>query len=90
MLFSARSIWAGLAFGRAWKSWAMMPAMCGAAIDVPLIVLNVPMSVAPGPLRGSRPLEQIDKYGRHDDVTFSPGAEMSGQVDGWALAPREE
>src|SRR3954470_15129216 len=67
-----------------------MPAMCGAAIDVPLIVLNVAMSVSPGPLRGSRPVEQIGKVGRQDEVMFSPGAEMSGQVDGSAEAPREE
>ncbi len=35
-----------------------MPAMCGAAIDVPLIVMNVPTSVGSGPLRGSPPDEQ--------------------------------
>src|SRR6185312_7237077 len=46
---SAASISAGVAVGSAWNSWATMPAMCGAAIDVPLIVLNVPMSSGPGP-----------------------------------------
>jgi hypothetical protein len=36
---SAASIWAGVAAGLAWKSWATMPDTCGVAIDVPLIVL---------------------------------------------------
>ena len=80
--FSAASISAGVAVGSAWNSWATMPAMCGAAIDVPLIVLNVPTSSAPGPLRGSRPVAQIGRYSRQDEVMFSPGAERSGQVDG--------
>ena len=59
--FIASSTWAGVAAGSAWKSWATMPAMCGAAIDVPLMVLKVPMSSAPGPLFGSRPVEQITR-----------------------------
>jgi hypothetical protein len=36
--FSAASISAGIADGSAWNSCAMIPAMCGAAIEVPLIV----------------------------------------------------
>ncbi len=36
---SASSTWAGVAAGESWNSWATMPATCGAAIDVPLIVL---------------------------------------------------
>ena len=59
MVFIAFSTCAGVADGLAWNSWATMPAMCGAAIEVPLIVLNVPMSSGPGPLRGSSPVEQI-------------------------------
>jgi hypothetical protein len=39
---------AGLASGLASSSCATMPAMCGAAMEVPPMVLNVPMSVAPG------------------------------------------
>jgi hypothetical protein len=64
--------------------------MCGAAIDVPLIVLKVPTSVSAGPLRGSKPVEQIGRYTRQDEVMFSPGAERSGQVEGSEAAPREE
>ena len=45
----------------AWNSCATMPAMCGAAIEVPLIVLKVPMSVGPGPFCGSSPVEQIGR-----------------------------
>lgn len=59
--FIAASTWAGVALGFAWNSWAMIPAMCGAAIDVPLMVLNVAMSNGPGPLLGLRPLEQIGR-----------------------------
>ena len=59
--FSAASICAGVAVGSAWKSWATMPAMCGAAIDVPLIVLKVPRSSSPGPFCGARPVEQIGR-----------------------------
>ena len=36
---SASSTWAGVAVGESWNSWATMPATCGAAIEVPLIVL---------------------------------------------------
>src|SRR5680860_681608 len=67
-----------------------MPATCGAAIDVPLIVLNVPMSVGPGPSCGSRPVEQIGRYRRQADVMVSPGAETSGYVDWSPSMPREE
>ena len=59
--FSAFSTWAGVADGLAWNSCATMPAMCGAAIEVPLIVLNVAMSVGPGPFCGSSPVEQIGR-----------------------------
>src|SRR5688500_13666630 len=90
VLFRAASISAGVAVGSAWTSWATMPAMCGAAIDVPLIVLKVPTSVRAGPLRGSKPVEQIGRYSRQDDVMFSPGAERSGQVAGSVESPREE
>ena len=34
-----RPISAGVAVGSAWNSWATTPATCGAAIDVPLMVL---------------------------------------------------
>src|SRR5687767_316203 len=90
VLFSACSIWAGVAVGLAWNSWAAMPAMCGAAIDVPLIVLNEPTSVSPGPLRGSKPVEQIGMVGRQEEVMFSPGADRSGHVEGSDESPREE
>ena len=56
--FSAASISAGVAVGSAWNSWATMPAMCGAAIDVPLMVLKVPMSSGPGPFFGARPVSR--------------------------------
>jgi hypothetical protein len=36
------------------------------------------------------PVEQIGMVGRQAEVMFSPGAEMSGQVDGVDFAPREE
>ena len=87
---SAASISAGVAVGSAWNSWATIPAMCGAAIDVPLMVLKVPMSSGPGPLFGARPVEQITRYGRHADSMSSPGADRSGQVDGSVAAPRDE
>src|SRR4029450_299078 len=58
---SAASISAGVAVGSAWNSWATMPAMCGAAIDVPLMVLNVPMSSGPGPFCGSRPGGEVGR-----------------------------
>jgi hypothetical protein len=67
-----------------------MPAMCGAAIDVPLIVSKVPMSSGPGPFCGASPVEQIGRWIRHELVMFSPGAEMSGQVEGSFAVPREE
>ncbi len=61
VVFIAASTWAGVAAGLAWKSCATMPAMCGAAIDVPLIVLNVPTSSRPGPFSGARPVAQIGR-----------------------------
>ena len=64
--------------------------MCGAAIDVPLIVLNVPRSSRPGPFCGFRPVAQIGRYRRQDEVMFSPGAEMSGHVAEFVARPRDE
>ncbi len=54
------------------------------------MVLNVPMSVAPGPFSGARPVAQIGRYGRQAEVIRSPGAEMSGQVVASEALPREE
>src|SRR6266536_1509705 len=48
------------------------------------------MSSKPGPLCGSSPVEQIGRYGRHAEMMFSPGAEMSGHVCGRVRSPREE
>ena len=87
---STASISAGVAVGSAWNSWATIPATCGAAIEVPLMVLYVPRSSGPGPFCGVVPVEQITRYGRQEDTMFSPGAARSGQVEGWLLSPREE
>ncbi|MGZ5398442.1 MAG: hypothetical protein ACXWDM_00420 [Nocardioides sp.] len=51
----ASSTSAGVALGDFWNSWATMPAMCGAAIDVPLIVLWSPLPT------GASPVEQIGR-----------------------------
>src|SRR2546429_764393 len=81
---------AGVADGFAWTSCATIPVICGQAMDVPLITLYVPRSSAPGPLCGSRPVEQIGRDSRHAEMMFSPGAEMSGQGCVRLRAPREE
>src|SRR5262245_56796275 len=48
------------------------------------------MSSGPGPLCGSRPVEQITRYGRQAEVMSDPGAEMSGYVAGLPAEPRLE
>src|SRR3954454_11776568 len=61
-----------------------MPAMCGAAMEVPLMVLNVPMSSGPGPFLGASPVEQIGRYGRQEGAMSSPGAGGAGPGGGAA------
>jgi hypothetical protein len=69
----------------------MMPAMRGAAHDVPEPVQYVARSVDPGPFSGLLPTAwQTPKYTRHAEMMPSPGAERSGHVAGSLLAPRAE